>query len=144
MAKRDSTPALPITWQTHQELALSWCYEVDEILLGGNRGGGKSRTLLGAWACHLDQAGKKAKYCNGLIIRKKYKDLEQLIKLAKEIFGGRAHFRGGSPSSFEFDCGAKVTFAFLRNEDDVLSYQGHEFTFLGIDEAANIPDPSVS
>ena len=127
-------------WQPHQQKILASLHNYDELLLGGNRGGGKTFILLGAFLKHLQLAGPKARYCRGVIFRQTYQEVTDLADSALDMYAGYATRKGSSPVKFTFGCGAEITFAYLKDGKSVSAYKGREFTFLGIDEVTHIAE----
>src|SRR5258708_30185253 len=54
-----------------------------EIFYGGARGGGKSDAVLGDFASHADLFAEDA---IGLLVRREYKQLRELLERAKKIY----------------------------------------------------------
>jgi len=109
--------------------------EVDQLLYAGGRGSGKTSFLLG---CFLTQIGMYGKSAQGLILRRQFRDLREIIKQAKEMFvdTGMArynstehimHFKGPY-------AGATLEFGNLERLDDYSRYHGRAFSFIGFDE----------
>lgn len=113
-----------------------------EVFYGGAAGGGKSDYLLGDWYEHCSKYGK---YASGILFRQSNSELEELQKRADELFtqlGGR--YTGSSkrlPNTWVFKNGATLKMRYLESEDDVRRYQGHQYTWIGIDELGNYPTP---
>ena len=111
-----------------------WCYEV---FFGGARGGGKTDCLLGDF---LQDVNKYKSAWKGIFFRRTYSELEPAIQRAKELYLPMgAEWRAG-PKTFTFSSGATIKFRFLQTLEDADNYQGHEYTWLGIDEAGNWDD----
>jgi len=112
----------------------------DIIFYGGKRGGGKSDCLIGRQIRGVEKHGNN---WNGLVIRKKYKDLAEIrLRIDKLIAEGLPAERIGGDNQtntvrFGGSCQFKLC-AVTRPEllDD---YQGHQYTEIGIDEAPNLP-----
>ena len=127
--------------QPKQELALR-C-PTTELFYGGAAGGGKSDFLLGDF---LQNANSYGKYCNGILFRKTTIELEELKKRATELYIPQgAHYIGkGAKEGSDmwiFPNGATLKMRYLENEKDVEHYQGHQYTWIGIDELGNYATP---
>ena len=127
--------------QPKQELALK-C-PATELFYGGAAGGGKSDFLL---ADFLQGADRYGKYWKGILFRKTTSELEELQARAKELFepqGARYCGTGTKDGSnmWKFPNGATLKMRYLENEKDVHHYQGHQYTWIGIDELGNYSTP---
>lgn len=122
--------------QPKQQLALS-C-PADRIMYGGAAGGGKTDFLLMAFYQQQDRYGR---YCHGIIFRRAYKELTKLIVRAGELFRPcGAVFKQKymmETNVFIFPSGAVISFSFLKRDENVYTYQGQEYTFVGFDEIGN-------
>lgn len=116
-----------------------------EVLYGGAAGGGKSDALLGDFASGIEQYGGAWR---GILIRREYKQLEELESRALEIFSphyGLASYKKGS-NTWYFNTAKGVAQLRLRaiaDDRDVLKHQGHQFSWIGIDEAGHFPSDYV-
>ena len=111
---------------------------VFEILFGGARGGGKSDGILGEFASHADEFGEDA---IGLCIRRERTQLTELIERAKVIYtplGAKFHEQD---KMFRFPNGARLKFAYLENDSDALSYQGHSYSRVYVEEMGTFANP---
>ena len=118
----------------------AWSSDVDELLYGGARGGGKTSYLLGDF---LKQYGEYGHMAQGIIFRRSYKQLDEIVKQGWEMYcnTGIAKFnRSKSDYSFYFENGAVLKLRHITKIDDTEEYQGHEYTFIGFDEATNFRD----
>ena len=127
--------------QPKQELALR-C-PATELFYGGAAGGGKSDFLL---ADFLQGAEKYGAHWKGILFRKTTSELEELQARAIELFqpqGARYCGTGTKDGSnmWKFPNGATLKMRYLENEKDVTHYQGHQYTWIGIDELGNYPSP---
>ena len=120
---------------------------VHDILYGGARGGGKSYGMLGHFAAKA--AHHRSKYgldkFRGLLVRRTYAELEEIIGQGQEIYKGIAEFKKSS-KTFEFypDTpypNATLKMRFLERDDDAAKYQGHQYNWICIEEAGNFPAP---
>jgi hypothetical protein len=118
---------------------------VDELLYGGAVFGGKSDFLLGDFA--QDVPRPYGKYWHGILFRKSYKQLEDLIARSKEIYP--QWFPGckwtGSSKELEkawvWPNGATLRMRHMDHQDDWQEYWGHAYTWIGWDELALWPSP---
>ena len=127
--------------QPKQELALR-C-PATELFYGGAAGGGKSDFLL---ADFLQGAEKYGRHWKGILFRKTTTELEELQARAEELFIPQgAHYCGtgtkNGSNMWKFPNGATLKMRYLENEKDVQHYQGHQYTWIGIDELGNYPSP---
>lgn len=112
----------------------------NEVLYGGAKGGGKSDGILGDWMAHLI---RNPKYARGIIFRKSFPELEQLIERSTELFkhiGG--HYKAHK-KTWIFPGGARLKFRFCDNVRDAKRYQGHEYTWIAFDEVGEIGDVEI-
>ena len=88
------------------------------------------------WVNHSDSYGEHA---SGIIFRKSYKELEEVIKTAKLI----CHPLGGRyvGQDMRMENGAVLKFRHLNRDDDADDYQGHQYTWMGFDEVTNWASP---
>lgn len=137
---QQSTPARGrIVWapqQGPQTLLLS-C-PIEDVLFGGARGGGKSDALLGDWAAH---AGRSNGHASGVIFRRSTPQLEEMIKRSKDLYPalGAKWFAG--IKTWVFPCGSRLKMRWLERDEDADNYQGHQYTWIGIDEGGTWPNP---
>jgi hypothetical protein len=125
-------------WQPQpgpQSLAVAAAF-VSELLFGGARGGGKSDYLLGDFLQDISQG----ETWRGIIFRKSYPELEELLVRAKEIFMPVGAIYKVSEKTFYFSTGSTLKFRHLENEGDADLYQGHQYTWIGWDELGNWPN----
>ena len=128
----------PVVWKPQagpQEEAVRAAF-VDEIFYGGAAGGGKSDYLLGDYAQDLSQG----KDWQGVLFRKTYPELDELVHRSHEIFpqlGGE--FKSGK-YNWVFSNGAVLKFRHMENELDFFRYIGHQYSWIGMDELPNWPN----
>lgn len=103
----------------------------DEALYGGAAGGGKSD-------CALAEALRQVEipYYRGLILRKTYPQLTELIDRSTELY--KSAFPSAkyndSKHVWVFPSGAKIYFGSLQHTSDRVNYQGKRYDFIDFDE----------
>lgn len=102
---------------------------VGEAMFGGSIGGGKSQGLLMAATEFKDHSSYRA-----LILRRTFKDLAQLIERSQVLYRQFGATYNISNHLWTFPSGATIEFGHCENDNDRFSYQGREYSFLGIDE----------
>lgn len=125
-------------WQPQpgpQSLAIAAQF-AGELMFGGARGGGKSDYLLGDF---LQDVGL-GEIWRGIIFRRSYPELEELITRAKEIFLPLGANWKVSDKTFIFPSGATLKMRHVETESDCDKYQGHQYTWIGWDELTNWPN----
>jgi hypothetical protein len=105
-----------------------WC---PELFFGGARGGGKSFYLL---LDFLQDVPKYGKAWQGIVFRRSYPELQDLIKKAKEIFFESKATWYEQAKEFRWANGAVLKFRYIEKARDADMYQGHEYTWIGWDE----------
>jgi hypothetical protein len=111
-----------------------------EVLYGGARGGGKSYSML------VDPL----RYCHkenhrGVLLRRTLGELGELIHKSKLLYPKA--FKGATykeqSKEWTFPSGARIQFGYAESADDRLQYQGQAYTWIGIDEIGQFPDPGI-
>jgi hypothetical protein len=109
---------------------------VDELLYGGAVFGGKSDFLLGDFA--QDVPRPYGQHWHGILFRKNYPQLEDLIARSKEIYP--SWFPGvnwsNQTKTWTWPNGATLKMRFMESDDDWMEYWGHAYTWIGWDEIA--------
>ncbi|MFA5323339.1 MAG: hypothetical protein WC373_11770 [Smithella sp.] len=127
------------TPQPGPQTAAATC-PVDVVFYGGKRGGGKSDCLLGRQIRGVEKHGRN---WNGLVIRKKYKDLGELrLRVDKLIADGLPAERIGGDNqanTVRFKDGGQFKLVAIPRPEFLEDYQGHQYTEISIDEAPNLP-----
>lgn len=113
---------------------------VDEIFYGGAVGGGKSDYLLGDFA--QDVPSEYGRYWHGILFRRTYPELEELIARSLETYppwfpGARW---SASRATWEWPNGATLKLRYLEHSTDWMRYWGHQYTWIGWDELPSWPD----
>jgi len=138
-AKPDPNP--PVWWAPQPgPQALAAICPADEVFFGGTRGGGKSDCALGR---QLRGAAKWGTAWNGLLVRRKYKDLKELRRRIDGLVaaGMPAERVGGEEqvNVLRFSNGAAITLVAIHRIQQADDYQGHQYTEITLDEAPTIP-----
>ena len=111
-----------------------------EVFYGGARGGGKSYAML------IDPL----RYCDkqkhrGLLLRRSMPELRDLINHSQQLYPKAypgAKWRE-QEKEWRFPSGAKIEFGYAENTTDALRYQGQSYTWIGIDELPQYPNPDI-
>ena len=111
-----------------------------ELFFGGAAGGGKSDFLLGDY---LSGANKYGRYWRGIIFRQSYPQLEELLTRSKELYIPLGAVYKEKSAIWVFPNGATLKFRHLENKKACENYQGHQYTWIGIDELGNYPTEYV-
>ena len=112
---------------------------VAEALYWGSRGIGKTEAMLVAYAMHI---GKGYVKWDGLILRKEYKSLNDIIQKSKVLFehffGDQAIWHNSKSDyywEFKNDKNARLYFRAGESEDDYeTKFHGQEYQFVGLEE----------
>ena len=127
-----------VIWRPQPKQALAMSCPATELFFGGAAGGGKSDFLLGDF---LEGARKHGKYWRGIIFRQSYPQLEELQIRANELFLPLGAYYRDKSATWYFPNRATLKFRHLENDKACNNYQGHQYTWIGIDELGNYPTP---
>ena len=103
-------------------IAAKWC---PELLYGGAAGGGKSDFLLGDFLQDVTTYGTRL--ARGLF-RRTYPELEELIARSKELYLQTGATWNDQKKVWTWPNGASLKMRYAERNDDVLRYQGHQYT----------------
>lgn len=78
----------------------------------------------------------------GIFFRRTYKQLEEVIIRAKELYSLHGAAWKESSMTFTFPNAATIKMRYLDRDADADNYQGHQYTDLVIEEAGSFPDPA--
>ena len=117
-----------------------------EVLIGGAAGGSKSTSLLMRALFYVQD---DANEYHALILRRTLSDLKRkgaLIHKASQWLNRKEVQNNpsirpkwdGTEHSWTFPNGNSLTFGYLRNINDLDTYQGSEYQFIGIDELTQL------
>jgi len=101
----------------------------DEVFYLGKAGGGKSFALLLDFLYDIDKP-----LHNGIIFRKRYQDLEDLIHKAHQLYPALGGSYSAQKHLWTFKSGARLWMTYLERDTDVYSWLGWEFTWIAWDE----------
>ncbi len=126
-----------------QTFCLNLPNTIDELLLEGNRGSGKTATMLAMFEKNVGK-GWGAAY-RGLVLRSASKGLKDIIAKSKEIFPIRfptAQYIGSEGNQhWRFPDGETIHFGYGSTDSDYESkFHGQEYCFVAFDELTNWPD----
>ena len=102
---------------------------VTEVAMLGQAGGGKSYALLMDFLYDIQHPEH-----NGIIFRKTYKDLEDLIYKASQIYPALGAKYSEQKHCWTFPSGARLWMSYLDHDKDIFRYQGWEFSWIAWDE----------
>lgn len=98
----------------------------DELLYGGQGGGGKSDLIAGL---------ALTKHKNSLIMRRQYTDLGALIDRVLSVYGSRKGFNGQPPPKLRTTDGRLIEFGAAQKLGDEQHWQGQAHDLIALDEA---------
>lgn len=111
----------------------------DEIGYGGAVGGGKTfGILLDYLAQHLRHPGN----AKGIVFRKTYPELEDLVEQSQEIFPLFGGLWNIAKYTWTLPGGSWLRMRYIDKPNDHTKYQGHQYTWMAFDEAGNWADPA--
>lgn len=116
---------------------------IREVCLAGTRGGGKTDAMLFSFGQYCGLGYED--YWRGVIFRRNYKHLDDVIAKSKRWFNRvpenrRPRFLAGSSSlKWVWPTGEELLFRAFENEEDYWSYHGHEYPFIGWEELTSWP-----
>ncbi|HWQ34319.1 MAG TPA: terminase [Blastocatellia bacterium] len=111
---------------------------VPDVLFGGARGGGKTWGLLFDWLSHRIRAGK---FARGILFRRTLPELDEVKDRARQLFPLTGGEWMASKNQWNWRDGSFLRLRYLDRDSDADSYQGHAYTWMGVDEAGSFPSP---
>lgn len=110
-------------------------YLVKEVLFHGSRGNGKSDSLLMAFAQHVGKGW--GSYWRGVIVRRQYSSLKDLItkawRIFPRLFPGAEYNK--SNREWHFPTGEVLIFDYIEKKEQYeAKFHGQEYSFIGFDE----------
>ncbi len=121
------TIARETIWEAQPRQAAFISCPVDDVGLGGARGGGKTDAVIGDWLAHENQYHEHA---IGMVFRRERTELSELIERAKQVLIPLGHRWHEQDKYFRGPNGGRLRFAYLENDSDADAYQGHSYTRL--------------
>lgn len=109
---------------------------VQDAFFGGGRGSGKTVALIMAFEVHEQEYGKTAR---GIIFRKSHPELEEVMRLARDMLTHKGWVYRAGERMWIGPSGGTLKLRHIENEADASLYQGHSYTFVGVDEIGNYP-----
>ncbi len=124
-----------IIWQPTEKQSEFLSASEFEVLYGGAAGGGKTDGLL-IDALGLQHGGIEKRAYQGIIFRKTFPDLKDIIDRAHEIYGAfdpRAKYDKAA-HVWTFPSGARIEFGFIQRDIERFRYRGRAFAYVGWEE----------
>lgn len=114
---------------------------IREVCFAGTRGPGKTDSMLFAFAQHCGRG--YGDYWRGVIFRRNYKHLDDIIAKSKRWFNRSAQkpkfLAGSSHLKWVWPTGEELLLRAFEDEEDYWSYHGHEYPFIGWEELTSWP-----
>lgn len=137
-----------ILWTPTPKQAIAMACPCFELMYGGAKGGGKSDLLGVDWMPQLEAVtkvwkatGKKSRG-HAKIFRKQFGRLADMINRAHNMMPTIDPGVKWSQQdhTFTFPCGYRFGFGHLEGPQDHMIHQGQEYSWLGFDQAEEIPE----
>jgi len=100
------------------------------VLFGGSAGSLKSETLLMDAAQEVENPN-----LNAIIFRASFTEVTDLVRKTRRLYTPLGGKYNGSTHTWVFPSGAVIRFGYMSRDEDVWSYLGPEYSFIGIDES---------
>ena len=135
--------------KSSQELFMESSLFFTEVLYHGTRGIGKTEALIASYVQFVDMGYGRS--WRGVIFRKTYKALTDLIRKSKEriprIFPDAKFLASKADLKWEFAGGETLSFDVLKDGKEGMEkyeeYHGQEIAFMGFDEITRLKDLNV-
>jgi hypothetical protein len=109
-----------------------------EVLYGGQAGGGKSDALLYGGLRQIDHPAYKA-----LILRRTFPELRELIDRSLMVFPQAGGVWNQVDHRWTFPSGATYQFGYCGTYQEVMQYQGQQYTWVGFDELGQLAEERI-
>lgn len=127
---------MKVHWKPTPRQTEALLAEVDELLYGGARGGGKTDAGQ-VWMIEPRYVNNPA--YRGLVIRKNSDDLRDWVDRARRMYEPLGADFKGTPTEIHFPSGAIIRTGHLKDENAYGKYQGHEYQKMLLEELTKIP-----
>src|SRR5579872_5105262 len=115
-------------WKPQSEPQEALCStDVEDILYGGARGGGKTDGLLG---CFLEHAKRYGAGAHGSLFRKTLGEFIEIERRARIMYRAYGHYNE-TEHVWQFFNGATLDLCYLEHNKDANRYLGRQNTWLG-------------
>lgn len=109
----------------------------DILICGGNRGGSKTFSLLleGLYDCYDS-------HFNAIIFRREKPDLDGIIDVHDQVYSQYGTYnRSDNDKAWYFNNGGKLKLNYYNDEfeDFKKRFQGHQYSYIGVDEITQMP-----
>lgn len=115
-----------------------------ELVGEGDRGGGKTETLLMDFCQHVGMGF--GSWWQGILFRREYKHLDDLVRKSQRIipliFPEARWLKSQSEYRWLFPDGESLAFRTIKDSEQYWDYHGHEYPWMGWEELTNWPDES--
>lgn len=109
--------------------------KADILLYGGQPGGGKTALLLGT---------ASTQHRRSLIVRKQFTDLDGLVDNLQGMIGTSKGIVRGNRPKYRSEDGRLISFQGMGSSGELdTGKQGNAFDFIGVDEAAQLPENDI-
>ena len=125
-----------VIWTPHPRQAAFISCPADDVGFGGARGGGKSEAVAGDFINHEDQYGQAA---IAVAFRRNRTQIGELIERCRQIMSPLGYKWHEQDKYFRGPKGGRMRFAYLENDADADSYQGHSYTRVYPEELGTFP-----
>jgi len=106
----------------------------NEILFGGARGGGKTSGIILDFLDNFERLGSSTR---GLFLRRTYKELEGTYDTLNQFLKPIDFYFNFGRQIYLHPSGASLKLGYMMREEDADNYQGHQYSWIGIDEIGN-------
>lgn len=139
LIRGENPPKQQVAWgpQPGKQTAAVEC-PVNELFYGGARGGGKTDFLLGDFLIHQ---GKYGKHAHGIIFRRTLTEMTEIERRSHQIYAPLGAKYNSQKHEWKFPKGGTLLLRYLDKDKDADNYQGHSYTWVGVDEVGNFPNP---
>lgn len=118
---------------------------VNQILLEGTRGGGKTDVQLMFFRRFVGKG--YGAFWRGIIFDREYKNLDDMVSKSKRWFkqfgDGATFLKGLNDLKWVWPTGEELLFRQLKTEEDYWKYHGQEFPFIGHNELTKQPNSNL-
>lgn len=127
---------IKVVWSPQPQQRKFITCPADDVAFGGARGGGKSDGVIGDF---IDHENTYAECAIALAVRRQRTELLELMERAKTVMVPLGYRWKEQDKMFIGPKGGRWRFAYLENDSDADSYQGHSYTRIYPEEMGTFP-----